>query len=130
MLSSKIVKPLVRRVAKWQDGGMGKKALVLGAVGLRCAQILQDAAIEAGVTNAKIAAEIEMSEATVSRVFNARRPLTIDELDAFADAVGLVGWQVLRSAEEALVADVIEFPAVSRRAAKNPGYSPDAEADQ
>ena len=93
---------------------MGKKALKLDAVGKRCAKILQDHAATHGMTNAQIALEVDLSEATISRVFNHLRPMTIDELDAIADAVGLIGWGVLREAEEGMSADVIAFP----RAAK------------
>lgn len=118
MLSSKTVKTLVARVAKWQDRGMGKKALGLGPVGLRCIAILQEHAAAQKITNAWIAEQVELSESTISRVFNGLRALTVDELDAVADALGLVGWQVLREAEEP-AHNVVEFlaPSVSSIAA-------------
>lgn len=114
---------------------MGKKALVLGPVGLRCIKILQTHAEAQKITNAWIAEQVELSESTISRVFNGMRALTVDELDAVADAVGLIGWEVLREAEEPAT-NVVAFPRpvptlseddLRDAAAKHSGRGPEAE---
>lgn len=73
--------------------------------------LLHAKARELGVENKTLARSAGMSEATISRVFRADRVLDVNELSALCEALGLVPWQALKTAEQSLsVAPVIVEP--------------------
>lgn len=66
----------------------------------------------------------------VYAVLTDEQPILMDELEALAQALDLIGWQVVYEAEtgEPYVA-VLEADDFAL-AAKDPGYAPDNESDQ
>lgn len=82
-----------------------------------------------------------VSKTKLQAIFTGERTVLLSDLDAIAEALGLVGWKVVRDAELALAeeedsADFVKDAASNmnkddyRRASSNPGYVPDEEFDQ
>lgn len=54
--------------------------------------------ISQGLTQAQVGAMVDLSQGMVSMILTGKRPLTVDELAAFCDALGLSVVDVVRDA--------------------------------
>lgn len=119
---------------------MGTNPLEAGDLGRKVAKILQTRREELDLSPYRIAAMTGISRMRITRTLSGERPMLVDELDLIADALGLVGWRVLREAEEALapLAEVRDLSELRARvesgqahdvAALEPGYDPDMEQE-
>lgn len=108
---------------------MGRKALEVGPISSHVANTLAGRREDIGISLRDLGEKAGINYMRIRRVLAAERVMTVDELESLADALGLVGWKIMREAEEAVMGDLLG-PDGFRLAALDPGYSPEAEADQ
>lgn len=114
---------------------MGRKALEVGQVSKYVAEILTRRREELGLSLRAIQAKSGVNYMRVQRVLSAENVMTVDELEALAEALEMVGWKIMREAEDRFAtdnhqADVIDIHDQTtplRRAALDPGYDSDSE---
>ena len=83
---------------------MGKKPISLGPLGETVAELLHRHMESEGMKQYELAALSRLSRPTISRIFNGSKAMSVDELDAMCQALGLVTSAVVRQAEAALSA--------------------------
>lgn len=99
---------------------MGSRALGLSSVDSTAAVLLEEARQERGVPKDVLAERCGVRPTRLRTILSRSRPMTLGELDAIASALGLVGWKVLRQAEEG---DTLASP---RPASPSPTTGPSA----
>lgn len=86
---------------------MGRQSVEPGNVSQRVVDILSAALAESDMSQRGLAEKANINRGRVQRTLNGERPITVDELEKLAEALGLVGWVVLRHAEQPEL-DVLE----------------------
>lgn len=81
---------------------MGHKLLQAGPVGQRAAAILAKALDSSTLSLRGLSTASGVKLTRLGDVLRRGKPLTVSELDTIADALGLVGWRVMREAEGGL----------------------------
>lgn len=91
---------------------VGRKALIVGPISKYVAKTLSDRREEVDISLRALASKVDVSHARIRRILAAETVMTVDELEALAVALGLIGWMVMREAEDAYAADmgVVPFP--------------------
>lgn len=79
---------------------MGQKALEAGDLDREIGRLLEEAAKERDMSHRQLAAVSGVSRARIDRVLAGVRPIYASEIQALADALGLVAWKVVQQAEE------------------------------
>lgn len=84
--------------------GMGRESLTRGPVGAAVVADLNVALGGSGMSRRALARAAGLKETRLRDVLANGRPMLIDELNVVAEALGLVGWEVMRDAEAAVAA--------------------------
>lgn len=79
---------------------MGSRALGLSPADSTAAALLEETRREQGVPKDVLAERCGVRPTRLRTILSQSRPMTLGELDAIAEALGMVGWKVLRQAEE------------------------------
>lgn len=117
---------------------MGRTSLTVTRLDRIVSAMLESKREELSMAYRKLADESGISTTRLHALLQAERPITVGELEDMAEALGLIGWKVMKEAEESLnqvqpvasITDLAERLArvdLSKEAALNPGYSPDME---
>ena len=105
------------------------------------AQRLESLAREKGVSQNRLSKESGVSQSQISRIFSFDRSVSVDQLSAIAETLGVSPWEIVKEAEEALRAPLAEVRDLSELrarveagqvgdvAALDPGYSPEDEQE-
>ena len=97
--SVKFVYKVARKCEHWC---MGRKPLIIGETTKRVVQVLREHMEDQGVSGRELARLADMGATRCRDLLAGERPILVDELEAMSDALGLVGWKVLREAETSL----------------------------
>lgn len=81
---------------------MGRKPLIIGDATIRVVMVLRERMDELGVSGRELARRSGLSATRCRDLLACERPILVDELEAMSDALGLVGWMVVREAETSL----------------------------
>lgn len=119
---------------------MGRTSLTVADIDRDVARRLESQRVKLGLSYRQLARKSEVSSSRLHMILTAERPMTVGDLEDIATALGLVGWMVMREAEESLrvPAPVSDLSALRARlesgqgvdaAALDPGYSPKDEQD-
>ena len=77
---------------------MGRQALEVGELSKTVAKLLESARDEQGVSYRELQQRSGINRMRAQRILTEERPFTVDEVDEIAQALGLVGWKVVREA--------------------------------
>ena len=130
------VNSIARRVRICDHLFMGNP-LLPEAIDAHVAATLNSALEKSGKSLRWLSRESGVKLTRLGDVLRRGRAITVGELDSLASALGLVGWKVMKEAEQANqpapVSDLSErrhTVDLGQAAALDPGYSPEDEFDQ
>lgn len=120
---------------------MGRTPLTVTVVDKNVSLMLESRRVEIGMSYRRLSNEADVSLSRLHAVLNTERSMTVGELESIAEVLGLVGWKVLREAEQGLgrlsaVPDSPDVPSDDLDsldgvpfAALDPGYDPSMEEE-